>query len=94
VILHRSATHHELPTRAVTAREVPAIIALAIAVGALAHAYLSQERELRLFWDYALTQDNLNRFAPASFGRQVLSFWELEFYHQLIAARLAAPVDL
>ena len=51
-ILLRSATDHEAPTRAVTARDVPLIIALALAVGALACAYMSQESFI-YFWDYA-----------------------------------------
>jgi hypothetical protein len=50
--LLRSATDHETRPRAVTARDVLAIVALALAVGALAYAYMRQERFV-YYWDYA-----------------------------------------
>ena len=42
-IFLRSATDHEAPTRTVTARDVPLIVALALARGAMARAYMIQE---------------------------------------------------
>jgi hypothetical protein len=47
-----SATDREAPIRAVTPRDVAVIVALALAVGALAYAYMSQESFV-YFWDYA-----------------------------------------
>ncbi len=51
-ILLRSATDQDAPTRALTARDVPLIVALALAVGGLACAYMSQESFV-YFWDYS-----------------------------------------
>jgi hypothetical protein len=48
----------------VTARDVPAIVALALAVGALAFAYMSQESFV-YFWDYSNFQGIAGRFADA-----------------------------
>ena len=47
-----------------TARDVPAIIALALAVGALACAYMSQESFV-YFWDYSNFHGIAVRFADA-----------------------------
>ena len=58
----RRITRHRL--RAVTARDVPAIIALALAVGALAYAYMSQESFV-YFWDYSNFHGIAVRFADA-----------------------------
>ena len=63
-ILLRSAPDHEAPTRAVMARDMPAIVALALAVGALAYAYMSQESFV-YFWDYAGFHGIAVQFADA-----------------------------
>ena len=46
------------------ARDMPAIVALALAVGALAYAYMSQESFV-YFWDYAGFHGIAVQFADA-----------------------------